>query len=162
MDFNSFFKVSVATSLWGFIEMVKPQPWPWMRHVAQKRKEKKKNEVLRLNWKNYITLHKLLLCALPTVCWESHRSAGQGFPSNSTFHSSFCIRDLLLLFFSHLQDFTALKGVLKQKNHCYNLWPEVQSTSFHQSAEPVYINTSLVTTSNVRHVKRTNSSCILS
>jgi len=24
MDFNSFFKVSVATSLWGFIEMVKP------------------------------------------------------------------------------------------------------------------------------------------
>lgn len=52
MDFNSFFKVSVATSLWGFIEMVKPQPWPWMRHVAQKRKEKKNNEVLRLNWKN--------------------------------------------------------------------------------------------------------------
>lgn len=69
MDFNSFFKVSVATSLWGFIEMVKPQPWPWMRHVAQKRKEKKNNEVLRLNWK--VSFTKLLLCALFTVCQES-------------------------------------------------------------------------------------------
>lgn len=40
-------------------------------------------------------------------------------PSSSTFHSSFCIRYLLFLFFSHLQEFTALRGVLKQNNHCY-------------------------------------------
>lgn len=71
-------------------------------------------------------------------CRAAPQPARQGFPSNSTFHSSFCIRYLLFLLFSHLQEFTALKDVLKQNNHCYNLWPEAhQSTSFHQSAEPV-------------------------
>lgn len=93
-------------------------------------------------------LHNLLLCALSMACWESGgraeecraapQPAGQGFPSNSTFHSSFCIRYLVFLFFSHLQEFTAVKGVLKQENCCYSLWPEAhQSTSFHWSAEPL-------------------------
>lgn len=72
-----------------------------------------------------LPLHKWVLCALPTVCWASQggqsspTARGAGFSFQQHIHSSFCSRYLLFVFFSHLQDFTAVKAVLKQDSHCY-------------------------------------------
>lgn len=39
VDFNGLFKVRVATPLWGFVEVVEPQPRPRVRHVTWWRRD---------------------------------------------------------------------------------------------------------------------------